>query len=392
MAFGVTTTGFSQKTLSDIVTETENEYKSAFGDNVNFDPRSLLGQEKGIHDEQISAIWELGTALYNYQDSNQSEGISLDRLYALNGLTRLPATRSTVVVTITGTPLLAVPSNFAVSVSGSPLARFTISAATSIGAGGTVEATFLSDDYGAIAAPATTLTVIETTVTGITSVNNASSASLGSTAETDTEFRIRRNATIVSREGGTDYGISNSILNNVENVTSAVTISNRGDVTDSDGRPPHSFETLVEGGLDQDIWDQIVLVQPSGIQSFGTESGTAVDPQGVSQTIEFSRIVSKALEFDITLTTNSDSAVGAVYPVDGDDQVKTATKAYIDSLAQNNDVIIEQVKSYIISNVAGITAATVLVAIKPASPAGSNIVIAFGEKSSIALVDIGVTS
>ena len=67
MTFGITTTGLNTKTLSDIILETEAEFKTSFGDAINLEGNSPLGQIKGVLDERISLLWELSEAIYNSQ-------------------------------------------------------------------------------------------------------------------------------------------------------------------------------------------------------------------------------------------------------------------------------------------------------------------------------------
>lgn len=63
MSFGVTPTGFKLKRLEDIQRETEDKFKTEFGDGINLTPQGPMGQIKGILDEGISQLWELSQDL-----------------------------------------------------------------------------------------------------------------------------------------------------------------------------------------------------------------------------------------------------------------------------------------------------------------------------------------
>lgn len=47
--------------------------------------------------------------------------------------------------------------------------------------------------------------------------------------------------------------IEANVLDDVPGVRAAIVIENDTNVEDADGRPPNSFETVVLGGLDEDI-------------------------------------------------------------------------------------------------------------------------------------------
>jgi hypothetical protein len=76
----------------------------------------------------------------------------------------------------------------------------------------------------------------------------------------------------------------------VTNVTQSLGFENLGIFTDLAGRPPKSFEIVVNGGLDIDIAETIYGSKPAGIQSFGNVGPIQVfDPFGFEHDIFFSR-------------------------------------------------------------------------------------------------------
>lgn len=88
MAYGVTAQGFKAKRLSDIQTETEQGFKDEFGDGFDLDPRTPEGQIKGILDEAMSKLWELGEAISRAYVPAYAEGAQVDNILALSGITR----------------------------------------------------------------------------------------------------------------------------------------------------------------------------------------------------------------------------------------------------------------------------------------------------------------
>jgi uncharacterized phage protein gp47/JayE len=182
---------------------------------------------------------------------------------------------------------------------------------------------FTCDTIGAEVLPASSLTEIVTPVTGWDSVTNPSAGTTGREVETDEEFRIRRELSIISGNA-TDESIRSAVLNNVDSVTTCNVFSNRTDVTDGEGRPPHSFETVVQGGTDSDVADEIWIRMPSGIETYGNVNGgsgiTIQDSLGHDQIIKFSRPADVYIFVKVRRNFNTEET----YPANGDDLIKQA--------------------------------------------------------------------
>lgn len=178
---------------------------------------------------------------------------------------------------------------------------------------------FQADTAGVFPAPANTLDTIVSGQIGWDSVNNPTAGTTGRETETDSEFRIRgANTTLFGK--ATEDAIVNDISNNVAGVTRVAIQSNRTDITDADGLPPHSFEVVVSGGLDQDIADSIWSTQGAGIASFGNETEIVIDSEGQDQTVYFSRPTSVYIHVKVKRDLYSEEE----YPADGDAQIKQA--------------------------------------------------------------------
>lgn len=134
--------------------------------------------------------------------------------------------------------------------------------------------------------------------------------------------------------------------------------------TQSGGRPPKSFETVVEGGTDDAVALKIWQLKPAGIQTFGNVNGGAgviiIDSQGNQQVIHFTRATSVYLWASVILTLNPQET----FPVNGQELVADAIKAYGDSLGVGIDVFIQRVQSAVFT-VPGIASATVQLARTP---------------------------
>jgi len=190
-----------------------------------------------------------------------------------------------------------------------------------------------AESTGPTQANAYTLTVIETPVTGLTSTRNPEDAILGRNTETDAELRERREETLQVAGAATVEAIRARLLG-LTDVTDVIVFENETDVTDIDGRPPHSFEAVVNGGDAQEIVDKIFEVKPAGIQTVGNQTGTAIDSQGFSNTINWSRPteVDIYLEMDISVTVDA--------PVNATALVEDALVAYGNGIGIGKDVIV----------------------------------------------------
>lgn len=95
MTFGLTAQGFKAKRLVDIQTDLENQLLAEFGD-INLDPQSIFGQQIGVFSKVLADLWENMEDVYFSQYPNSAEGISLDNVVQLNGITRLAAQQTRV--------------------------------------------------------------------------------------------------------------------------------------------------------------------------------------------------------------------------------------------------------------------------------------------------------
>ncbi|MDD5774274.1 MAG: baseplate J/gp47 family protein, partial [bacterium] len=104
MAFGITDAGFILKTQDDILQELTDlavlpEYFGPTQDLTIYDP---VGQFLNIMAKALSDSWEgLEDAYYSFF-IDTAEGVSLDRVVALGGMTRIGAQKATVTITASG--------------------------------------------------------------------------------------------------------------------------------------------------------------------------------------------------------------------------------------------------------------------------------------------------
>jgi uncharacterized phage protein gp47/JayE len=116
--YGVTPQGFNPMRLPEVKDELEDLFISEFGD-INLDPQSVAGQLIGIYSKVLADDWENLWDVYKSQYPNSATGVSLDNVVQLNGLTRLPALRTSVIGSATGTPGTLIPAGSLARLTGS---------------------------------------------------------------------------------------------------------------------------------------------------------------------------------------------------------------------------------------------------------------------------------
>lgn len=401
--YGITLTGFVVKPEDAIIEDMETRARAKYGASVPLGNKTVLGQLIRIVAEVVGLVWELGQKIVASQDPDAAAGALLDALCALTGTFREAARHSLVDLTLTGDPTTIVPTGSQAStlstgvpfetledatiteldawadttlyavgdrVTNSARAYVCITAGTSAGSGGpdttsdditdgtahwrymgegtgAVDVDAQSVETGALEATSGDITVIDTPVSGWSSVKNLLDASAGAAEQTDEDLRTTRELELAASGSSPPDAIRAELLQ-VEGVTSATVFYNDTDVTDGDGVPPHSVECLVQGGDDQDIFDTIFAAVAAGIGTYGTETGSAVDSEGVSHTVKFSRPTEITIYVDITLTYDA-----SLYPSDGDDQVKAAIVAFGDAQKIGRDAVATQIgaQAYKVSGV-----------------------------------------
>lgn len=443
-SYGVLTTGFTRPTLEEIRAELVTAFQDAYG-SINTDPESVIGQQIGIQAEREDRIWQAMQAVYQSQYPGSAYGRSLDGAVQLNGITRLPASKTLVNATLIGEVSTAIPSGSQASVAATEAlfetteeitlgatdcAQAQVSVVT-VASGATYTITLGSNDYdyvsatddveadilqgladiltasgalddvtasvasdvlsfyatdrvtvwdlavsanlqidqvgqiyemraveaGATQALAQTLTVIETPISGWDAVNNYVDGTVGRDIETDVELRVRRLASLQVLGAATVEAIRSRLIQEVDDVTAAIVLENATDTTDSDGRPPHSFEAIVTGGTQADVAEKLWELKPAGIATYGGITEVITDSQGESQAISFSRPVDAYVWVKVVVTESSEIS----FPADGATAIKEALVEYGETLTTGNDIIYQALFGPIYS-VPGISTVTLTIA------------------------------
>ena len=176
---------------------------------------------------------------------------------------------------------------------------------------------------GAQALPPYTLDTIATPTTGWLSIEQPAAGQDGTDIESDSSLRIRRAQGL--RSGTATLSAIHEALFRVSGVSAVSVSENATDITDGEGRPPHSVEAVVTGGEEAAICQMLGSVVAAGIETYGNTTGTSVDVAGKSREVKFSIPVPRWawVEVDV-LTTDPDGAPAAGY----EDAIRAAIVAY----------------------------------------------------------------
>lgn len=146
-----------------------------------------------------------------------------------------------------------------------------------------------AEEYGLIDVTANTINSIVSTLTGWDSIINLVDGKIGRNLETDDELRLRYDRGVFQLGAATLNSLQANLVQNIPGLITCQVYENQEDVTDADGRPPHSIEAVVSGGDPQVIATEIWLLKAAGIDTYGSTTVQVVDSIGVSHPIHFNR-------------------------------------------------------------------------------------------------------
>lgn len=391
--FGLTATGFVIMSEEDVLEHINSDMLAEFGPGITPGlSRGLLYRLNRIYAERVGSVWQLGEAINASQNPLAASGPSLDAVCAISGTVRLPATPSTVELTLVGNNATVVPSGSQAGTaagdrwqtladgtlanlvawasttlyaigdrrSNNTRAYEVITAGTSAGSGGPTtdsdditdgtahwkflgEGTAVADveaesvATGEIVGNAGDINLIETAVGGWNSVTNLLDAHLGRTVESDADLRARRTTELARGGTATLAAIRVDVFDALEGAgfpDSVVTVfQNATNATNSDGMPAHSVEVMVQTDAgDQIVADAVLAAVAAGIETYGTTTSSAVDPAGISQVVKFTRpaelLAYVIVQISVQDGTPGDYSDEPTWPTDGADQVAAAIVAY----------------------------------------------------------------
>lgn len=338
---GISALGFEPATVDEIRQLNETDLKATIDPALDLDPDQPFGQINGALSATLARLQEELQLAYLAQDPNSAEGIYADHIAGLTGTIRLPARRSEVLCSVNlnaGTTLN--PTNAIANVVGQPARTFRIKAPFTSPSTGVHSVLFESTSFGPIPANAGTLTVITAPVSGWNSITNPSDATLGRAEEQDSELLTRRELELTAGGASNVDALRSDILQTFAGrVKFCEVFENTTFVTDGAGLPGKAFEVVIHdpapGGPvpNTEIAQAIWKAKGSGGASHGSVSANAVDSNGVSRLVYFSRATLAPVYFDMVVQINPNT-----FPSAGIDLIKDALLLEAAKLKLGSDV------------------------------------------------------
>lgn len=114
MKKGLTESGFSPETYSEIAQDVFSELKDKLGA-INTNDESVIGQVVNIFALELAKTWYAASEVFNSNFVDTARGIHLDGKALERGIIRLQATKSTVIATLTGNNQIIIPAGSQIS-------------------------------------------------------------------------------------------------------------------------------------------------------------------------------------------------------------------------------------------------------------------------------------
>ena len=307
----ITSTGVIVPDTSTTLEGVQNEYRAAFGQELDVNPETPQGVLITAETEARDSVARNNATLANQINPNLAGGVFLDAIWALTGGKRFQALPSVVRnVLLTGIPGAIIPQGAVATTSGTNY-RFVLTSAVVLDAFGNGEGVFQSEIPGAFPVGIGALNTISTQVLGWETVSNPYAGETGQAEETDAASRRRRRLTLALQGVSLSEAIVSG-LNDLPGVKSCVfreNVTNAPLVIEDVTLGPHSVYACVDGGLDNDIALMLLRKKSLGAGWNGDTTVNVQDPvSGQIYKVQFQR--PKEVQIYLRVTVRA----GAPYP------------------------------------------------------------------------------
>ena len=308
-------------------------YKAIFGPEMNLEPSAPDYQLLSVFARALDDLSELILVDFASRNPQYASGVGLDLLLPLFGLTRGGATRSSVPLTLTGTPGAVLPEAPRV-LDDAGYIWACQTAGIRLDESGTALVSALCETPGAISAPAGSVSRLVAPVAGLFSAVNQAAAAPGTEAETDASCRRRLGLAAASAAVDTMDAIRAAVLA-VENVTACVIYENDTEETDEHGLPPHSISVVFSGGNARAVAAAVFAKKAPGVGTYGSLPVPVTDGFGVSRTLNLMRAVTDNVAVTVELQPLAGFDAEAM-----PEKIRSALADYSASLQIGQDLVV----------------------------------------------------
>ncbi len=307
-------------------------YKSIFGADINLAESSPDYQLLSVLARALDDMTAVIADLFASRNPNYASGQALDLLLPLLGLSRAGATRSTVLVTLTGTPGAVLTT--APRIMDTAGYIWACAEGIHIGENGTVTVRASCETPGAVSAPAGSVSRLVMQVEDLISVTNENAAVPGVDAETDASARKRMRLAAAAPGMGSLEALRSEVLA-LPNALDCRICVNDGDAADARGIPGHSICLVANGGGKTAIAKAIFRRKAPGIGTCGNQVSTVQDEFGFDHEVRFKRASDVYYTLQIRLTPREGFDESHVVPA-----IKNAVYEYVSGIGIGEDLVI----------------------------------------------------
>lgn len=292
----LTSTGYANKTLADILAEQRTAFETTIDPYVNLLPEEILGQIRDIMSQGIKNAYDLAESVYG-QTGLTATGINLDIVGLLVGKIRLLATKARInnYLVTTDADAVTIPKGTIFRSSVDSTKQFETIEDNVCATIGSYRINLIAVDAGLTDVSTDEIDVIQTPVSGLdTGTNDVSSSFInGRDLETDDEFRLRIFLSpVIARTLRVD-AIANAVLdinNNADNegytpVSQVKVIQNVESIT-INGMPRNSVQVVAYyPGVADAVTDTKICTAIMGSIADGIKTVTTAD-ESYTETIQ----------------------------------------------------------------------------------------------------------
>lgn len=286
----ITEQGVVVPDTSDILEQIQQEWRSALGEDLSLEESTPQGRLMEMQAIGRATTLQLIAQMANMMNPNLAFGMGLDALAAFSNTTRTAATRTRVLVQLTGVPNTNVPAN---TTQGKTAAGdiFYLENSVQLDRNGQAQAYFLAQETGPIVVLAGELNQIVSGPLGLETINNGTNGEAGAEQESDASLREKR--LLQLPQGAALLEDYMAALSKVPNIRGYMAFENYDNVAkEIQGVTvdAHSVYVIADGGEDQDVAEAIFKIKSAGCGYTGTESVFVVEEfSGVDYEVKFNR-------------------------------------------------------------------------------------------------------
>lgn len=277
----IDTTGVHIPLFEDVQTFFINSFQTIYGADIYLGNDSQDGQLIGVFSQAYYDLCVFAVTVFNSFSPTSAQGTSLSRLVKINGIARLVASPSQVILLIGGTPGTEIINGYATDDNNN---QWNFPAVVIIPISTQVSIDATCSVAGAVQAGPGSITGRGTPTRGWNSVTNIAAAIPGAPVETDPNLRIRQTESVAMP--------SQSIMDGMRGLVAAVpgVVASRGyendtGSVDANGQPNHSVYFVVEGGDPVAVATAINLKKTTGAPTTGDTKVVIADAYGNPKTI-----------------------------------------------------------------------------------------------------------